>query len=450
MIAFLSLVFMAIGVGVGCYVSKSKFEYKINDLLSESDDDSADSEGLHDELDRIEDLKNNLREVRANLDALDIPTPESVSYYDDTQSSLNKLSRFFEEHSLATVGTEQMILTLLPSPQLCESLRSLFQILPPDVSHTILGDALSSLKEGVQSIPTQEFLHKFVEGFSHLSGMAKISISHAIAHHDILGACLTPIKSGLMEALGVNDAVQNLLHSLHDVGNDMLSSAADNIDVSNLTSMSDFDISGHLPVVTIALSSFRELQLLSDDKTDYITSLKNISLDVVGSGGGASAGAAACAKIGLLFGPTGAFVGGIIGGILGGMGGRAITNNIKKQPLKNAIAEYENQYSLMKSETGEKSKETVRNIKSYAEDKRDEFYGSKVLEDIPIVDTYQTVSQIALILYQFVVNEMMEMKAKTVELRKSIWYSGNKYDSIIKSFESEIDDIEKNCHQSSS
>ena len=441
MIILLSFSIIAIGVGIGCYVSKSKFDKSITDLSSGSSDVTVDSENLQTEIDRIDELKNNLREVKENVDALDIPTPESVSYYDDTQSSLNKLSRFFEEHSSATVGTEQLILSLLPSSQLGESLHSLAQIVPPDVGHAVFGDALSALKDGVHSIPTTEFLHRFVEGSSHLSSMAMLSMRNAMEHHDILGACLTPIKSGAMEALGVHDATHNLVNSLHDVGNEMLSSAS-TVDVGDLTSMTDVDITGHVPVITIALSSFREFQLLSDDKTDYITSLKNIALDAVGAGGGAIVGAKGGAIAGSIFGPIGTIVGGILGGIGGAIGGRAITNNIKTQPLKNAIAEYESQYSLMKSETEEKSRETTRNIKSYAEDKRDEFHESKVLEDIPIVDTEQTISQIALILYQFVVNELMEMKSKTKELRKSIWYSGNKYDSIIESVESEIKDME--------
>lgn len=441
MIILLALSVIAISVGIGCYVSKSKFDNSITDLSSGSSDDTVDSENLQTEIDRIDELKNNLREVKENVDALDIPTPESVSYYDDAQSSLNKLSRFFEEHSSATVGTEQLILSLLPSSQLGESLHSLAQIVPPDVGHAVFGDALSALKDGVHSIPTTEFLHRFVEGSSHLSSMAMLSMRNAMEHHDILGACLTPIKSGAMEALGVHDATHNLVNSLHDVGNEMLSSAS-TVDVGDLTSMTDVDITGHVPVITIALSSFREFQLLSDDKTDYITSLKNIALDAVGAGGGAIVGAKGGAIAGSFFGPIGTIVGGILGGIGGAIGGRAITNNIKTQPLKNAIAEYESQYSLMKSETEEKSRETARNIKLYAEDKRDEFHESKVLEDIPIVDTEQTISQIALILFQFVVNELMEMKSKTKELRKSIWYSGNKYDSIIESVESEIKDME--------
>lgn len=442
MLILLSLSIIAIGVGIGCYMSKSKFDHDLNSLSSGASDTVADSENLQDEIDRIEELKSNLREVKENVDALDIPTPESVNYYDDAQSSLNKLSRFFEEHSSATIGTEQLILSLLPSSQLGESLHSLAQIVPPDIGHAVFGDALSALKDGVHSIPTTEFLHRFVEGSSHLNSMAMLSMRNAMEHHDILGACLTPIKSGAMEALGVNDATHDLVNSLHDVGNEMLSSAS-TVEVGDLTNMTDVDITGHVPVITIALSSFREFQLLSDDKTDYITSLKNIALDAVGAGGGAIVGAKGGAVIGgAVGGPIGALLGGIIGGIGGAIGGRAITNSIKTQPLKNAIAEYESQYALMKSETEEKSRETARNIKSYAEDKREEFHESSILEDIPIVDTAQTVSQIALILYQFVVNELMEMKAKTAELRKSIWYSNNKYDAIIESVESEIKDIE--------
>lgn len=435
------IVLSIVVIGVGCYVSRSKFENNINDLSFGISDATVDSEDLQDEIDRIEDLKSNFREVKRNVDALDIPTPESVSCYDDAQSSLNKLSRFFEEHSEATVGTEQLILSLMPSSQVGEALHSLAQILPPDVGNAVFGDALSALKDGVHSISTEEFLHKFVEGASHLSKVALLSMRNSMEHHDILGACLTPIKSGAMEALGINDATHNLVNSLHDVGNEMLSSAS-TVDVSELGNMTDVDITGHVPVITIALSSFREFQLLSDEKTDYITSLKNIALDAVGAGGGAIVGAKAGAVAGSFFGPIGTVVGGILGGIGGAIGGRAITNNIKTQPLKNAIVEYESQYALMKSETEEKSRGTARNIKTFSENKRDEFHESPVLEEIPIVDTAQAVSQIALILYQFVENELMVMKAKTAELRKSIWYSNNKYDSIIESFESEIKDIE--------
>ena len=68
--------------------------------------------------------------------------------------------------------------------------------------------------------------------------------------------------------------------------------------VGDLASTTDFDVTGHVPVITIALSSFREYQLLAAGKTNVIVSLHNISLDAIGTGGGALAGAKAGALIG--------------------------------------------------------------------------------------------------------------------------------------------------------
>ena len=441
MIFIIVLSIIAIGLGAGCYLSKKRFDNSVKEFILDPVS-SIDSDNLQLEIDRIAMLKCNLKEVRENVEDLDIPTPESVSSYDNVQSTLNKLSRFFEEHNAATVGTEQMILSLLPSSQLGESLQSLAQVIPQSVGQAVFGEALSSLKDGVSSFGTAEFLHKFVEGSSHLSDMAMLSMKNAMAHHDILGACLTPIKSGAMEAFGVHDAIHNIVNSLHDISSEMVSSAATNVDIESLSSVTDVDITGHVPVITIALSSFREFQLLSDDKTDYITSLKNIALDAAGAGCGAIVGAKAGAVAGGFFGPIGAIAGGIIGGIGGAIGGRAVTNSIKTQPLKNAIAEYENKYSQMKSATESESHSTAHNIKSYAETKRGEFRNSPVLGTIPITDTDQIVSQIALVLYQFVVNELIEIKSKTMELRKSIWNSAGKYDSIIDSFEEDVKNME--------
>lgn len=444
MIVFIVFSIVALGIGIGCYASKTKYRNSIELLSEKSVEETLNTDNLRGEIDRIEELKCNLKETRDHADSLYlmIPTPSNIDAYDDAQSSLNKISCFFEQHSHATVGAEQMILALLPSSQLGESMRSLVRIIPPDVGQTVFGDAILGLKDSIQSLSTTEFLHRFVEGATHLSKMAMMSMKYSAAHHNILKACFTPIKSGAMEALGVNDAVHSIVSSLHDVGDEMVSSAATNVDVSDLTSMTDFDISGHVPVVTIALSSVREIQLLSDDKTNYLTSLKNIALDAAGTGGGALVGAKAGAIAGSVFGPIGTIVGGIIGSIGGAMGGRAITNNIKIQPLKNAIAEYESQYSLMRSDTEEKSKNTARNIQSFAVRKRNEFHESPLLKEIPVVDTEQTLNQIALVLYQFVVNELIEWKQKASELRNSIWYSAKKYDQIISTIENEIEELE--------
>lgn len=210
MFLFVSISIIALSVGVGCIISKSKFDNGINSFCSYMDYERVDSQPLRAEMDRIEELQFNLKELRKNIGNLDIPLPEEVKSYDNVNSSLNKISRFFEEHTSLSVGTEQMLLSFLPSSQLGESLHSLAQSLPSDIGRAVFGDALSALKDGIQSIPTTEFLHRFVEGASHLSNMSIISMQNAIGHHDFWGACLTPIKSGAMEALGVNDFTHNL------------------------------------------------------------------------------------------------------------------------------------------------------------------------------------------------------------------------------------------------
>ena len=422
-----------------CCVSKIGFNRRIKDLMTLSSKENCNSGNLKKEIDRIRELQKNLAEIRIKVDKLDIPTPENINNGDDTQSSLNKMSRYFEKHTSATVGTEQMILMLLPHSQINESLHSLAQIVPPHIGHAVFGDALAALKDGIGSISTTACLEKFVDGATHLSKIAVYSMRLAVEQHNLLGACLTPIKAGAMEALGINDAAHNLVNSLHNVGSEMLNAAATNVDVSGLTDVSNVDITGHLPVITIALSSFREIQLLSDDKTDIISSLRNITLDAVGTGGGAIVGAQLGAVAGSVAGPVGTLAGSIIGAIGGAMGGRRLTNRIKMRPLKKAIREYEQQYSIMKAETTQKSASTARNIKAFADKKRTDFKNSPFLKDIPITDGRQTMPQIALILYQFIVNETVVVQNKTSKLRRSIWFSKKKHEAVLMSAEREIE-----------
>ena len=61
--------------------------------------------------------------------------------------------------------------------------------------------------------------------------------------------------------------------------------------------------------------------------------------------------------IGSLLGPVGAVFGGFLGGITGAIGGRTISNEIKRKPLKNAIESYQTNYSLMEHETKRRTNE---------------------------------------------------------------------------------------------
>lgn len=96
---------------------------------------------------------------------------------------------------------------------------------------------------------------------------------------------------------------------------------------------------GSFPFVTLAFSGWREITLLTEEKTGIARAFKNLGLDIAGTGLGGYAGLQLGASIGSLLGPAGTVVGGIFGGIAGAIGGRMASNQIKRQALDQAIKE---------------------------------------------------------------------------------------------------------------
>ena len=60
---------------------------------------------------------------------------------------------------------------------------------------------------------------------------------------------------------------------------------------------------------------------------------------------------------------------------------------------------------------------------------------------MPIADTSNIVSLIALSIYKCIVDETIKMKSKANKLRKSIWYSKRKHEMVISKYEKTADDI---------
>ena len=100
----------------------------------------------------------------------------------------------------------------------------------------------------------------------------------------------------------------------------------------------------HIPYITIAVSSFREIKLISKGHTDFMRAAKNIATDAATVGGGGLAGMKLGALIGSIGGPLGAVIGGAAGGIAGAIGGRVVGNKIKHAPLEDAKNKYETAY----------------------------------------------------------------------------------------------------------
>ncbi|MET3683077.1 putative membrane protein [Alkalibacillus flavidus] len=122
--------------------------------------------------------------------------------------------------------------------------------------------------------------------------------------------------------------------SIHETTHDSLSSIGD---LNSADAMG-----GGIPLVSLAMSSVREIKLHSQGKTDMGSSMKNVSLDTAGVGAGGFAGAQAGVAVGTIGGPVGAAAGGMIGGIVGAVGGKMGTNTVKEKAMKEAYEVYEN------------------------------------------------------------------------------------------------------------
>ena len=232
----IAVVCVAAGVGTGIIVSKKRFDNNVSDAESKSASPLALDKSLSDEINRFEQLKANLVTVKKNIDHLDIPVPEKLTNWDDTESSLNKLSKFFEKHSKSTAGTEAFILSILPVSQTGEALCS-FASVAPDLLSSAFTNSVSALKDGM-TIPgiddVSTCLSKFCEGMAHTSHRA---LAQALQHHDYMGALLQPVKSGIVEMSGLHDASSSLTESIHDMG-DVLGNAAElSIDPTDLTDL---------------------------------------------------------------------------------------------------------------------------------------------------------------------------------------------------------------------
>ena len=105
----------------------------------------------------------------------------------------------------------------------------------------------------------------------------------------------------------------------------------------------------NLPIFTVAFSSFREFNLLIENNTDILSSLKNIGLDVAGAGIGIGTGGTTGAVIGsVVFPGIGTAIGSCAGSTVGTFLVRKITNKIKSMPLKTTIEDWEKSSKKLK------------------------------------------------------------------------------------------------------
>jgi len=430
---------MAIG-SFFTYMSYYIFNKRLKEFTNVNSERLSLEEKIKKELVRIETLKQNRKEIQRNTLKLDIPSPEELTQTDDINSTLNKLSLFYEKHNLKISGIENAVLSILPISQTGASLQALYHTLPSNLGKKIFADAWSDLKEGIHPDSISDFIEKFLSGMSDLSYATRRTMMSAFNHHDYLGGIMTPIKHGAMEAFGINDSITDISSSLHDIGCELSNTAINCTEIADLADVTNIDITGHLPIITITMSSFREVQLLSKNKTNILTAFGHIALDTIGTGGGGFLGTFIGICIGVFTqSPLGILIGAIGGGIIGGIYGRRATNWIKILPYRKAVKKYTEKYNLMIEEKKEITKTTFNNIKKYADDKRTEFKESELLEKIPIYETNEIISKITYITYKTIVKELYSIKENIHKLRHSIWFSTKKHSALINDCEQKVE-----------
>lgn len=439
LLLIISLVLVASLVGTGGFVynSKRRYDNSVSDMeMADDETNTIDVTALEGEVNRLEKLKDTLREARKNAEKLDIPVPESLSRYDTAQSSLDKISRFSEKYSKSIAGTEQLVLSLLPVSATGEIISSFAETFPSQLGEAA-HSAVATMKDAA-FVPgnMEELMGTLTNAIQQINPQ---SLAHSLQHGNYLSLVTQPGKAMIGEMSGVHEGLSDLSSSLGDIKDGL----ANSIDIDSLTDVTDLDFSGHIPVMTVAMSSYREFQLLTKNKTDALSSLKNIGLDAAGSGVGGLAGAKAGAIAGSFFGPIGTVLGGVIGGIGGAIGGRMISNEVKQAPLKNAISEYQSNYTTMNHETEAKSKETLANIHNYTVTRRDEFKNERVLQEIPVLDNETIITQICVTLYQYLLDYIEVMKQRCENVSNSYWYKEENHGSVLSAYKEKIKYLEK-------
>lgn len=101
-------------------------------------------------------------------------------------------------------------------------------------------------------------------------------------------------------------------------------------------------LGAHIPIVTVAMSSMREFELLTEGNTSVVRALKNVAVDTAGVSVGGVLGAKGGAILGsvVLPGP-GTLMGGLFGTIVGALAGKFGATELRQRKLQKAIVDYE-------------------------------------------------------------------------------------------------------------
>ena len=426
---------------------KIKYEQQLNSYKPKILSEFEFRQFFLEEIDAYKNSNNIIDTIERNFRELPVPIPSEPSRIERGEDIIKKLTILLDKNYLAFVGTEQLILDIFPPEQIGNFLIYSFENIALHASQATI-ESIASLKasiaEGASNIHNPDIIIDCLKHFSvgivdYLHNPIHVhNLAYAIDHGNyakILNSFVNwhAISHGLEPAMDLNQHFSEIGLSWSN----HIHAAINNIGGHFDTAIHP-DLTGHFPFITLIFSSVKEISLINDGKTSIDNSLKNVALDVAGTGFGAAGGAKGGAIIGgFIGGPVGALIGGAIGGIAGAIGGRAITNEIKKEPLKNALNDYRTNFEDMATDTKNCAIEAVNKIRITAIDSKETY-----ITNIGVAPRFdKDFSEIILITKRMVqiLNNDLEYHIKQIEsFRKSKFSSHSKYKKVINHFDFQV------------
>jgi hypothetical protein len=278
------------------------------------------------------------------------PVTDDASIEDDLRG-LETLFERLERNSVAWAATNALLLQALPSDDsLAQSMLGLAAV--PDHIALAGNDVLTYLHTGAPDdaalsvnefashavhhvVPTGapdatlpetllEQMHHSVSGLLDFKGSL---VTQLLAHSGPGGAITAYLKGEASH--GAQFFLQQAGESphIHDAAGHLL-------EAGQLTGSALHGLAGHVPVVTLVLSTVHEIRVRRDHDASVGESVANVAVDVFGVGTGIAAAAVAGGAIGVHGGPL------ILLTAPGAMAGKLVSNVVKKKRLEKATAEF--------------------------------------------------------------------------------------------------------------
>jgi hypothetical protein len=448
------LLLLVLIAGIVYCIARIKFakvKYK-NQLMSiHSDIVSCDDDFKKDfisEINNYETTNDTLNEIEEKIRKLPFPIPPEPNDSETGENIIGKLTTLIDKYSLAFAGTEQFILSVFPSEQIGHFTIYALNTIATHSSQAITENLVSLKASFTEGIDNFHNMDKIVEGLKNIGAYYFHSESGSV-HLRLLIDKFYESKLNAASSFFGRTAVDiaNPIFNIDVYGSEIGLSWIEHgrkalAEIENFNFDLDIDHSGSFPFVTLIISSTREINLHRNSKTSIESSIKNLTLDVAGTGLGACGGAKAGMLIGSFFGPLGSAIGGVVGGIGGAIGGRVITNDIKRQELNNAVESYSLEFNNMLTDTKKYAITSVENVRLVAINKQNE-----LKNNLPTAPRFNNSNLEVITITQKLAESLKEdvenYDQQLSELKKSKFASKQEYKAIINDINSKIKKIKE-------